>query len=364
MSVFAANSFRNHEQISFHQDRDSGLSAIIAIHNTALGPALGGCRYWSYDNEADALDDVLRLSRGMTYKAALAGLSFGGGKAVIIAPKNTTPHEAKSPDLLKAFGRFVHSLNGRYITAEDVGTCPADMEVVHRVTPHVAEISDGGAGDGDPSPATAYGVFQGLRSAVRAKMGRDDLQGVHVAVQGLGHVGGYLAKYLADAGAKLTVADLDTERLAWAKDELAAEVVEAEAIYDVAADVFAPNAMGAILNDQTIPRLKVGVVAGSANNQLAEDRHGAALADHGILYAPDYVINAGGIINISHEGRAYDRDEAMAHCARIGDTLLEIFHRAGVEQRPTNEVADQMAEERIATHSTADEERRLSAVNA
>ncbi|MBT3330879.1 MAG: amino acid dehydrogenase [Rhodospirillaceae bacterium] len=362
MSVFAAKSFRNHELVAFHQDPDSGLSAIIAIHSTALGPALGGCRYWSYDSDEDALDDVLRLSRGMTYKAALAGLSFGGGKAVIMAPKDSSKDAKKSPELLQAFGRFVHSLNGQYITAEDVGTCPDDMEIVHGNTPYVAGIADGGAGDGDPSPATAYGVFHGLQAAVRARMGRNDLTGVHVAVQGLGHVGGYLAQYLGDAGARLTVADLDADRLAWARDTLGADVVAADAIYGVAADVFAPNAMGAILNDDTIPRLNACVVAGSANNQLAEDRHGTSLADRGILYAPDYVINAGGIISISHEGRAYNRDEAMAHCARIGDTLSEIFQRAGNEQRPTNEVADQLAEERVIAHGKAKKERRLSAV--
>ncbi|MDA1097995.1 MAG: amino acid dehydrogenase [Proteobacteria bacterium] len=347
MSVFAGKSFRNHEQVLFHHDRASGLFAIIAIHSTVLGPALGGCRYWTYDDEAAAIDDVLRLSRGMTYKAALAGLAFGGGKAVVLAPKGT----GKTPALLTAFGNFVNRLGGRYITAEDVGTCPADMEIVRGATPFVAGIANGGAGDGDPSPATAWGVFHGLRAAARAQLGRDDVRGVHVALQGLGHVGGHLARYLADAGARLTVADLDQSRLTWARDSLGAEVVDEDAIYDVAADVFAPNAMGAILNDQTIPRLRVCAVAGSANNQLAEDRHGAALAERGILYAPDYVINAGGIINISHEGPAYDRDAALAHCARIHDTLAEIFRRAKRESRPTNEIADQLAEERIATHT-------------
>ncbi len=355
MSVFTAKSFRNHEQIWFHQDLASGLAAIIAIHDTTLGPALGGCRYWSYDNEDAALDDVLRLSRGMTYKAALAGLSFGGGKAVILAPNCGE----KSPALFQAFGRFVHSLAGRYITAEDVGTSPADMEIVHGITPYVAGVVAGGAGDGDPSPATAWGVFHGLRAAVAARLGRADLQNVHVAVQGLGHVGGHLAQYLSDRGALLTVADLDTDRLAWAKRDLGAKVVDVNAIYDVAADVFAPNAMGAVLNDATIPRLAAKVVAGSANNQLAEDRHGADLAARGILYAPDYVINAGGIINISHEGRAYSRDEAMAHCVRIHDTLAEIFERAKRESRPTNEIADQLAEERISRRRAGLDEGRL-----
>lgn len=348
MSVFAAKSFRNHEQVFFHQDPASGLAAIIAIHDTTLGPALGGCRYWTYDDEAAALDDVLRLSRGMTFKAALAGLAFGGGKAVILAPKDAE----KTPALFAAFGRFVNSLAGRYITAEDVGTCPADMEIVHGVTPYVAGVADGGAGDGDPSPATAWGVLHGLRAAVEAQLGRGDLHGVHVTIQGLGNVGGHLAQYLADAGARLTVADLDGSRRAWARNHLGAEVVGVNEIYDVDADVFAPCAMGAVLNDQTIPRLRVRAVAGSANNQLAEDRHGAALMDRDILYAPDYVINAGGIINISHEGRAYDRDAAMAHCARIHDTLAEIFQRGGREGRASNEIADQLAEERIAARAT------------
>ncbi len=349
MSVFSAKSFRNHEQVVFHQDKASGLQAIIAIHDTTLGPALGGCRFWRYEDDAAALDDVLRLSRGMTFKAALANLSFGGGKAVIMAP----PGAKKSTALFQAFGRFVNSLGGRYVTAEDVGTSPRDLEIVHGVTPYVAGVADGGAGDGDPSPATAWGVFHGLKAAVAASFYRDDLHGVHVALQGLGHVGGYLAEHLAQAGAVLTVADLDPSRLAWAKANLGAEVVDVDKIYDVAADVFAPNAMGAVLNDETIARLRVRAVAGSANNQLAEDRHGQALAERGILYAPDYVINAGGIINISHEGHAYDIDRAMAHCARIHGTLDEIFQRARREDRPTNEVADQMAEERIAAHATA-----------
>jgi leucine dehydrogenase len=319
---------------------------------------LGGCRYWRYDDDGAALDDVLRLSRGMTYKAALANLAFGGGKAVILAPRDGH----KSTALLQAFGRFVNSLGGRYVTAEDVGTSPGDMETVHGVTPYVAGIADGGAGDGDPSPATAWGVLHGLKAAVAARMHRDDLHGVRVAVQGLGHVGGYLAEHLAEAGAVLTVADLDPARLTWAKANLGAEVVEAEKIYDVGADVLAPCAMGAVLNDDTIARLTVRAVAGAANNQLAEDRHGQALAERGILYAPDYVINAGGIINISHEGHAYDMERAMAHCARIQDTLSEIFQRAGREGRPTNEVADQMAEERIAAHATAGEIKLRAAV--
>ncbi|MDP6342715.1 MAG: amino acid dehydrogenase [Alphaproteobacteria bacterium] len=343
MSVFSSENFRNHQQIIFCHDVDSGLKAIIAIHDTTLGPALGGCRFWNYADDDAALQDALRLSRGMTYKAAMAGLAYGGGKAVIMAD----PKIGKSAAIFEAFGGFVDGLGGRYITAEDVGTAPADMEIVHRATRHVAGIADGGAGDGDPSPATAWGVYHGLRATVRARFGRDDLTGLHVAVQGLGHVGQYLARDLAAAGARLTVTDLDQGRLDWAREELGAEVVAPEAIYDVAAEVFAPNALGAILNDDTITRLKVGAVAGSANNQLADDRHGAALADRGILYAPDYVINAGGIINISHEGPGYNRRAAMDHCVGIYDTLMEVFGRADREGLPTSEVADRIAEERI-----------------
>ncbi len=358
MSVFAASSFRNHEQVLFHQDHAGGLRAIIAIHDRTLGPALGGCRFWHYDDEASALEDVLRLSRGMTYKAALANLAFGGGKSVIMAPDDGV----KTPAMFRAFGRFVNSLGGRYITAEDVGTSPAEMEIVHSVTPYVAGTAEGGAGNGDPSPATAWGVFHGIKAAVAATMYRDDLYGVHVSVQGLGHVGTYLAQHLAEAGAVLTVADLDPGRLTWAKANLGAQVVDVDAVYDVEADIFAPCAMGAILNDETIPRLKVRSVAGSANNQLAQDLHGALLAEKKILYAPDYVINAGGIINISHEGRSYDHDEAMAHCARIDDTLTEIFQRAERDGRPTNEVADQLAEERISAHAAAGRESLRAAV--
>ncbi|MEQ9640839.1 MAG: Glu/Leu/Phe/Val dehydrogenase dimerization domain-containing protein [Alphaproteobacteria bacterium] len=342
VSVFAAQSFRDHEQVVFCHDRASGLKAIIAIHDLTLGPALGGCRMWRYDSDDEALDDVLRLSRGMTYKSAMAGLSFGGGKAVIIGDAKRD----KSPALFEAFGRFIDSLGGRYITAEDVGTSPADFEIVRRQTRHVAGIAEGGSGD--PSPATAWGVFHGLRAAVEFRLGRDDLNGLTVAIQGLGHVGWALAEHLRKAGARLVVTDIDAARLAAAKAELGASVVDPEAIYDVEADVFAPNALGAVLNDDTIARLKVAVVAGSANNQLAEDRHGAVLHRRGILYAPDYVINAGGIINISYEGPRYSQDAAFAHCARIHDTLAELFARAGQADLPTNEMADRLAEERLA----------------
>ena len=342
MSVFSAPSFRDHEQVVFCRDRASGLKAIIAIHDTTLGNALGGCRMWPYASDEAALDDVLRLSRGMTYKAAMAKLPMGGGKAVIIGDARTD----KTPALFEAFGRFVDSLGGRYVTAEDVGTSPADFEIVRRRTRHVAGIAEGGSGD--PSPATAWGVFNGLEAAVKHRLGRDDVAGLTVAIQGLGHVGWGLAEHLKQAGARLVVTDIDVSRLDRARQQLGATVVDPQAIYDVAADVFAPCALGAVLNDDTVARLKVAAVAGAANNQLAEDRHGELLRRRGILYAPDYVINAGGIINISHEGPAYSKAAAFAHCARIADTLLELFARADAAGVPTSEMADRLAEERIA----------------
>ena len=342
MSVFTSANFRGHEEVAFCHDPDVGLKAIIAIHDRTLGPALGGLRIWDYASDDEALEDVLRLSRGMTYKAALAGLNFGGGKAVIIADAKT----AKSEALLRRFGAFVETLGGRYITAEDVGSSPRDLEVVRQATRHVAGIAEGGSGD--PSPATAWGVFHGLRSAVRHRLGRDDLTGLAIAVQGLGHVGQDLMRHLSEAGARLIVTDIDDARIAEARDKFGATAVGCDEIYAAAADVFAPCALGAVLNDETIPQLHASVVAGSANNQLAEDRHGAMLAKRDILYAPDYVINAGGIINISHEGRAYSQKAAFAHCAQIYDTLAELFARADRTGEPTSTAADTLAEERIA----------------
>lgn len=344
MPIFASPSYRDHEQVVFGSDPDSGLKTIIAIHDTTLGPSLGGCRFWPFGNEEEALEDVLRLSRGMTYKAAMANLAFGGGKAVIIGD----PKVLKTPALLEAFGHQVDHLGGRYITAEDVGTSPADMEIVRRTTNHVAGISAGGSQDGDPSPATAWGVFNGIRAAARFRLNSDSLTGVRVSLQGLGHVGQYVMRYLTAAGAELTVTDIDMERMAKAEIEFGVTVVSPEAIYDVEADIFAPNALGAVLNDDTIARLKVKAVAGSANNQLAQDRHGDMLRERGILYAPDYVINAGGIINIRYEGPGYDREAAFGDCARIYDTLMDVFQRAEKENAATNAVADRMAEERIA----------------
>lgn len=345
MSVFTAPDFAGHEQVVFASDPDAGLRAIIAIHDTSSGPALGGCRMWRYASEPDAVADALRLSRGMTYKSALAELPFGGGKAVVLGD----PARNKTPALWEALGRAIDRLGGRYVTAEDVGTGVSDLEVVRHATPHVAGIAEGGAGD--PSPATAFGVFMGIRAAIRHRLGATDTSGLRVAIQGLGHVGLGLAAHLAEAGARLIVADIDQERVETAIRRFGAEPAGQTPIHAVEADVFAPCALGAVLNDATISELRVPVVAGSANNQLAEARHGAMLADRGILYAPDYAINAGGIINVAHEstrtGRPYDRQAAFAHVARIHDTLTAIFELAEAEDIPTSSAADRLAEQRL-----------------
>jgi len=341
MAIFDHPEFDDHEQVVFCHDRESGLKALIAIHNTARGPALGGCRMWPYGSEAEAVTDALRLSRGMTYKSALAELPYGGGKSVIMGDPKTDKTDA----LFLAMGRFVESLGGRYIVAEDVGIAVEDVETMAKATAHTAGTRAAGAGD--PSPATAYGVFMGLRAAVAHRLGREDLRGLRVAVQGLGHVGMGLCRLLSEAGAVLTVTDLDPARLARAHDDFGAKAVAPTAIIDAETDVFAPCALGAVLNDETIARLKAQVIAGSANNQLAAPRHGTALAKRNILYAPDYVINAGGVIDISHEGPSYDEAAAFAHVARIHDTLREIFNRAEAAGIATSEAADRLAEERL-----------------
>jgi len=341
MEIFAHPEFDGHERVVFGHDTASGLRAIIAIHNTNLGPALGGCRMWPYASEAEALTDVLRLARGMTYKSALADLPLGGGKAVILGD----PHKDKSEALFLAMGRFVDSLGGRYVTAEDVGISVDDVEVIERATRHVAGTRAAGAGD--PSPSTAYGVFMGIRAAVAHKLGRNSLDGVHVAVQGVGHVGYHLCRFLDQAGSRLTVTDIDDKAVERAADEFGAEPVAPDAITGIAGDVFAPCALGAVINDETLDQLQVPIVAGSANNQLAAPRHGAELMRRGVLYAPDYVINAGGVINISHEGPDYDKQAAVDHVGRIHDNLREIFGRAEAAGIPTSEAADRLAEERF-----------------
>lgn len=346
MSVFGCEAFDDHEQVVFCCDRNTGLHAIIAIHDTTLGPALGGCRFWPYPDEAQALEDVLRLSRGMTYKAAMARLPLGGGKSVILGD----PKRTKSRELLLTFGEAVARLGGRYIVAEDVGTTADDMATVRRMTRHVAGLP-GGAGD--PGPTTALGILHGIRAAVRHKLGRASLRGCSVAVQGLGSVGYRLCQLLHDEGAQLTVADIDRSRVERARKELSATPSTSEEIFEVEADVFAPCALGSVLDDRTVPRLRAAIVAGSANNQLAEDRHGEMLRSRGILYAPDYVINAGGLISVAREvlgreGSGYERERVLADVAGIEEALQEVFDRADRDQVPTNVVADRMAEERLA----------------
>lgn len=347
MSVFDHPEFDAHELVAFHHDRRSGLRAIIAVHNTQLGKALGGCRMWPYASDSEALTDVLRLSRGMTYKAALADLPQGGGKSVIIGD----PRRDKTPDMMRAMGRFVETLGGQYVVAEDSGTSVPDIRLMAEHTQHVGGLADAksvAAGrSGDPSPATAYGVFVGLRASVQTRYGRDDLQGLKVAIQGVGNVGYRLARHLHEAGAKLWVTDLHAPAVERCVQELGAKPVSMADIFALDVDVFAPCALGAVLNDQTIPVLKAQVVAGAANNQLAHREHGLALMRRGILYAPDYVINAGGIIDIHYEGPAYDGARVEQHLQRIGRTLTQIYQRAEREQRPTGEIADCMAEERF-----------------
>ena len=341
MEIINHNSGTDHERVVFGRDEASGYRGIIAIHSTRLGPALGGARFWNYASEADALTDVLRLSRGMTYKNALAGLPFGGGKSIIIGDnRRTTGRE----ELFRAHGRFVETLGGSYLTAEDVGTSTEDMEFVLRETAHVAGLANR---SGDPSPVTARGVFRAMQAAARHRWGTDELAGRRVALQGCGHVGYYLAKELREAGAKLILTDVDSERVERVAGECAAERVAPEEIYAVEADIFAPCALGGILNDETIPQLRVEIVAGAANNQLLEARHGEALAARGILYAPDYAANAGGVINGCIELLNWKQSESRAKVEAIYDTLLEIFRRAEIEGIPTYRAADNLAEARL-----------------
>ena len=337
--VFNEIKFDDHEQVVFASEAKSGLKAIIAIHNTKLGPAMGGCRMWNYATEAEALRDALRLSRGMTYKNAVAGLPIGGGKSVIIA----NPKTDKTPALFEALGEALERLGGRYVTAEDVGTSPADMAHVAGKTKYVAGLGD----RGDPSPYTALGCFVGAQAAVKHHLKRDSMEGLVVALQGLGHVGYDYARQLRAAGARLIVADIDQAALQRARDELGAEVVSTDAIYDVQADIYAPCALGATLNPDTLSRLQATIVAGAANNQLASADMGEVCRQKGILYAPDFVINAGGIIKVCYEYMNTPEDGMDAHVRRISDTLAEVFARADAEGLPTSVVADRIAEARF-----------------
>jgi leucine dehydrogenase len=339
-SVFDNASFDDHQEVVFVRDRPSGLKAIIAMHDTSLGPALGGCRMWPYESEAAALRDVLRLSRGMTYKNALAGLDFGGAKAVIIGDAH-----AKTPAMLRAFGRAVDHLGGRYITGEDVGIAVSDMEIIRSQTAHVRGIQEGGVGD--PSPYTALGVLAGMRTSAAHALGSADLGGVGVAVQGLGHVGWNLCRLLHEAGARLIVADIDQDRVGRAVADFGAEAVAAERAHAANADIFAPCALGAVLNERTIPEIRARIVAGAANNQLATAVDGWRLIERNILYAPDYAINAGGAIAIAHEGPNFDRNALERHVEMIGETLARIFEKADAVKCATSEIADLLAEERL-----------------
>lgn len=353
MSVFSHKEFDQHEQVSFFQCAQTGLKAIIAVHNTNLGPALGGCRMWSYESDEQALRDVLRLSKGMTYKAAITGLPLGGGKSVIIGDAK----KIKTPEMMRAMGKAVETFNGRYIVAEDVGTTVDDMNQIYSQTKHVVGISHGGQGSGDPSPTTAYGVYVGLKAAARYRLGRGDVKGLKVAVQGLGNVGYNLCKLLAKDGAQLFVTDVQTDKVNMAVKEFGATSVALNDIYDTDADIFAPCALGAILNDDSIRRLKVKVVAGAANNQLAEARHGDMLKDAKILYAPDYLINAGGLINVYYEhqaratGKAYDRAQVVAHVDKIDAAAESVFKRAEQDGIAVSVAADRVAEQKFKKQS-------------
>ncbi|MEY3397974.1 MAG: hypothetical protein RL220_568, partial [Bacteroidota bacterium] len=316
-AVTGRMSVYDHEQVVFCQDKATGLKAIIAIHNTILGPAVGGTRMWAYSTEADALTDVLRLSRGMSYKSALAGLNIGGGKAVIIGDSRKDKNEA----LMRRFGRFVDSLGGRYITAEDVGISVKDMEFVKMETEHVVGLPKYMNGGGDPSPFTAYGVYMGMKASVKQQTGSDSLEGKKILVQGVGHVGEYLVGYLAKENVRIMITDIYEDRLKSVSGKHKVEVVSPDAVYSQEMDIYSPCALGATVNSETIPQLTAGIICGAANNQLAEEQvHGQALVDKGILYAPDYLVNAGGIINCYWEIIGYNEEAVMAQCENIYDT--------------------------------------------
>jgi len=344
--VFGQLSFDGHEQIVFCNDEDTGLKAIIGIHNTVLGPALGGTRMWSYQTEWDALNDVLRLSRGMTYKAAITGLNLGGGKAVIIGDAKIQKHD----ELMRRFGQFVDSLSGKYITAEDMGMETRDMDVIREVTPHVTGISEANGGSGNPSPVTAYGVYMGMKASAKYVFGTDNLEGKKVLVQGIGHVGETLVKHITDEGAQVVINDINEARLEELSKKYNANVVLGNDIYGLDIDIYAPCAMGATLNDTTIPQLQAKIIAGAANNQLANEvKHGRLLQEKGIIYAPDFLINAGGIINVYAEIEGYDKAESIRKTENIYNTTLEIFDFADKNEVTTHRAAFDIAQQRINT---------------
>ena len=330
----------DHEQVLIGRDSLSGYHGVIAIHSTVLGPAIGGTRFWNYADEEAALIDALRLSKGMTYKSALAGLPFGGGKSVIIGDNQTSNREA----LLRAHGRFVDTLKGRYITAEDVGTSPADMEIVRLETQYVGGLV---GRSGDPSPHTARGVFRAIQASAKFRWNTDNLSGVTVALQGCGHVGYYLTELLHEVGARVIVTDINANNVSRVVDTFAVEVVLPDEIFGVSADVFAPCALGGVINDQTIPQLKAQIVAGAANNQLLEERHGEMLRARNILYAPDYVANVGGVLNGCIELLGWNPEHALRKVDEIYDTILRILESAEAQGITTNKAADRLAEDQL-----------------
>ncbi|WP_047985392.1 branched-chain amino acid dehydrogenase [Ornithinibacillus californiensis] len=343
MEIFKDMEVYDYEQLVFCQDKNSGLKAIIAIHDTTLGPALGGTRMWTYDSEEEAIIDAMRLARGMTYKNAAAGLNLGGGKTVIIGD----PRKDKNPEMFRAFGRYIQGLNGRYITAEDVGTTVEDMDLIHMETDFVTGISPEFGSSGDPSPVTAYGVYKGMKAAALEAFGDDSLEGKTVAVQGVGSVAFTLCEYLHKEGANLIVTDINQAAVNRAVEAFGATAVDPNDIYDVDCDIYAPCALGATINDDTLSRLKAKVIAGSANNQLKNTEHGDILFEKGMVYAPDYVINAGGVINVADELNGYNQSRAMKKVEGIYDSLVKVFEISRRDNIPTYLAADRMAEERI-----------------
>lgn len=345
LSVFSSLSEHGHEQLVYCYDEYTGLRAIIGIHNTVLGPALGGTRMWNYKSEEEALMDVLRLSRGMTFKASISGLNLGGGKAVIIGDAKTMKSEA----LLRRFGRFVESLKGKYITAEDVNMSPEDMEYIAMETPYVTGLSEKMGGAGDPSPFTAYGVYMGMKACAKEAYGNDSLKNKRIAVQGVGHVGHYLVKHLVEEGSKVIVSDIYPEKIKEIAREFDVEVVEESSIYDTPMDIYAPCALGATVNDETIDLLKCDIIAGAANNQLENEiKHGNILMDKGVIYAPDFMINAGGLINVGLDYLGnYSRDRVFKKVERIYSTVLDIIHKSRLEKIPSQEAAINIASQRI-----------------
>lgn len=343
MEIFKYMEKYDYEELHLCYDQASGLKAVIAIHDTTLGPALGGARMWTYETEEAAIEDALRLARGMTYKNAAAGLNLGGGKTVIIGDPRTEKSEAK----FRALGRYIQGLNGRYITAEDVGTTVEDMDIIYQETDYVTGVSPAFGSSGNPSPATAYGVYKGMKACAKEYFGNESLAGRTIAVQGAGSVAFHLCRHLHEEGANLIVTDIEPDKVKRAVEAYGAKAVDPEDIYETECDIFAPCALGAVINEETIPKLKAKIIAGSANNQLKDEKHGEILHERGILYAPDYVINAGGVINVADELFGYNRERAMKKVEQIYHNLQKVFEIARRDRIPTYLAADRMAEERI-----------------